>query len=184
LLTITASGLGFNVRWVLLPTLYGTATLPVVVASMFVVGRIERALGCGWACEIGGLIALLVVGAPLFGSLSLWLARVERLRGPALIDHLRHCAALYAGLAVLGYALASSHDTERYGLHWADGAALFLAGAYAASVDAAVLPATQGQHGPFYAPVEGLHSVCVARVVLRDLAVEGLLALRPNQCAT
>src|ERR671921_2831275 len=43
-----------------------------------------------------------------------------------------------------------------------------------------VLLAPQDQHGPFYAPVEGLHFVCVARVVLRDLAVEGLLPLRPQ----
>src|SRR5215212_8519859 len=38
----------------------------------------------------------------------------------------------------------------------------------------------QDQYGPFYAPVEGLHFVFLARVVVRDLALEGLLSLRPQ----
>ncbi len=46
---------------------------------------------------------------------------------------------LYAGLAVLGPALATGYGMPRWSLGWGLGVGLFLAGAYAASVDAVVV---------------------------------------------
>ncbi len=76
----------FSVRWVLLPTLYAAATLPVLIASVsasFVGGGAVWAFFCRFICGSGGLLALLLlIGAPVFGLLSLGIARVERLRPP------------------------------------------------------------------------------------------------------
>ena len=132
----------FGVRWLLLPTLYAAATMPVLIASVlasFVGGGAVWAFFCQLICGSSGLLALLLIGAPVFGLLSFGLARIERLRFPILLDHIRHCVVLYAGLVVLAPALATGYVMPRWGLGWGLGVALFLTGAYAASVDAVVL---------------------------------------------
>ncbi len=137
-----ASDLHFSVRWVLLPSLYAATTMPVLLASVsasFVGGGAMWAFFCRFICGSSGLLALLLIGTPVFGLLSLGIARVERLRVPTLRDHLRHCVVLYAGLVVLGPVLATGYGLPRWSLGWGLGVGLFLAGAYAASVDAVVL---------------------------------------------
>jgi hypothetical protein len=82
--------LNLNTRWVLLPLLYAVSVLPVLVVGVFVAAQVEPLLGCHFACEIGSLLTLLVVGAAAFVLLSFGLIRLERLRPPNLLDHLRH----------------------------------------------------------------------------------------------
>ena len=132
----------FGVRWVLLPTLYAVATVPVLIASVsasFVGGDAVWVFFCQFICGSSGLLALLLIGAPVFGLLSFGLARIERLRSPILLDHIRHCVVLYAGLVVLGPALATGYGLPRWGLGWGLGVGLFLTSAYAASVNAVVV---------------------------------------------
>ncbi len=137
-----ASDHHFSVRWVLLPALYAATTVPVLIASVlasFVGGGAVWAFFCRFICGSSGLLALLLIGAPVFGLLSIGLARVERLRAPTLRDHLRYCVVLYAGLVVLGPVLATGYGLPRWSLGWGLGVGLFLAGAYAVSVNAVVV---------------------------------------------
>lgn len=128
------------VRWGFFPALYAVSILPVLIVCLYVVARVERVLGCGWACEIGGLLALLVFGAPVFLLFSIGLAHLERLRPPSFFDHLRHGIMLYVIMAVLGYILVASYDMQGLdGAWWGLGVALFLLAAYANLLDALVV---------------------------------------------
>ncbi len=144
----------FSVRWVLLPSLYAAATVPMLVASVFLGGHVAWAFFCQWVCGTGGLLALPLFGTPIFALLSFGLTRVERLRSFALLDHLRHCVVIYAFLALLAPILASGYGLPRWSLGWGLGVGLSLVSAYAVLVDAAVVyvmrrrSAQVGSHRP------------------------------------
>jgi uncharacterized membrane protein len=131
---------GFNARWVFFPVLYAAGTLPVLAVGVFVADRVARtALGCHWCCEVAGLLALLVAGALVFVLSSMLLTRLERLRAPKALDHVRHCMWLYMGLVVLGITLVASYDTLGLSLGYGLGVALFFVAVYAILLNALVV---------------------------------------------
>lgn len=124
------------VRWVVLPILYATSILPVLLLSWFVVVPLtETVLGCP-ACDIGGLLGILILGGPTFGLLSLSLTRFEQLRNPGVLDHMRHSLLLYLSLSTLVAAqLIVNEELVTPGLAYAFGLVLFLITSYAVLVD-------------------------------------------------
>jgi hypothetical protein len=46
--------------------------------------------------DLGGGVSVLVIGGLIFVSLTLGVLRLERTALPGALDHLRHCALLYA----------------------------------------------------------------------------------------
>jgi uncharacterized membrane protein len=89
---------------------------------------------------IGLLLVFLGVVTLIFVLLGIGLARLERLRPPTARDHLRHCALLYVGMALLGPFIIVAYD-GRYccSLQWALAALLSLVAAYAVIVDAVTI---------------------------------------------
>ncbi len=91
-------------RWILSPTLYAASVPPLFLAGVLLVAiLVERTLGYVWV--FAGLLALLVIDGLVFGLLSVGLARLERLRLPGILDHLRHCASALCGYGAPGILL-------------------------------------------------------------------------------
>ena len=99
-------------RWVLqsliFPFLYFATMLPVVVGIAVAFSSIEyggflykyveplyRYDEAIAMIDVTGLATIFVIGGLIFGLCAWLLARLEGLRQPKLVDHLRHCAYLY-----------------------------------------------------------------------------------------
>jgi hypothetical protein len=139
------------------PFLYALGLFPVLVGTMSVVTFAERRLGF-WNDSPGIQLAdlttlryngdLLVVmtifllGGIVFGVLASVILRLERLHGPAIGDHLRHCTALYVILATLVVLLLATYENQAaHGVSLGYGVAvvaLFAIG-YAILIDALAL---------------------------------------------
>ncbi len=131
-------------RWILSPTLNAASVPPLFLAGVLLVAiLVERTLG--YVRVFAGLLALLVIDVLVFGLLSVGLARLERLRLPGILDHLRHCAMLYAGMVLLGSYLVYEElkPWPCCSLAWSMGALLFLVAAYAVVLNASVVYVTQ-----------------------------------------
>jgi hypothetical protein len=89
-----------------------------------------------------GAAATLVIGGVVFGLLALLLVRLERLRRPAIRDHLRHCTALYVILGILVILLLATYEDQAahgVSLGYAVAVVAFSTVGYAIAVDALVL---------------------------------------------
>lgn len=91
------------------------------------------------SCMVAEMVAALALIAPAFVLLSLGFVRLERLRHPGILDHMRHCAVLYTGLPFLGFALFTSYDEQRIPLEWGLGAASFGAAVWTILLNVVVL---------------------------------------------
>jgi magnesium-transporting ATPase (P-type) len=92
--------------------------------------------------DVVGAAATLVIGGLVFGLLALVLVRLERLRRPAIRDHLRHCAALYVILGTLLILLLATYENQAahgVSLGYAVAVVAFFTVGYAIAVDALVL---------------------------------------------
>ena len=89
---------------------------------------------------IGVAVPIMLVGGSVFGCLGWVLLRLEGLRQPKIVDHVRHCAILYALLVL---ALVGALWVFSSGLTPGPGAAVvfvvFVSAACAVSSDAVVL---------------------------------------------
>jgi len=63
----------------------------------------------GYVEVLGFFSGLLLIGSLALVMLCFGIARPEHLRSPGILDHLRHCALLYAGLVPLGSFVVSSY---------------------------------------------------------------------------
>lgn len=127
------------------PVLYALGCVPVFLGVFLSVALLENSL---WLGELTGLyyvgdlvaiVALFLIGGLVFGLLGVGALRIERLRRPAFLDHLRHCALIYAGLLFSGFILFISYESQAGGLGYAYGIATFAIGTYAVFVNALVL---------------------------------------------
>ena len=145
-----------NAVRVVAPFLYALGLFSVLVGTISVVTFAERRLGF-WndkpGIQLADLTALsyngdllvvttiLLLGGTVFGALALALPRVERLAAPTVLDHLRHCALLYALLCGLVFLLTVSYANQAaHGISLGYGAAVvvFLTAGYATLIDALV----------------------------------------------
>ncbi|MGF1470339.1 MAG: hypothetical protein ACFB50_01195 [Rubrobacteraceae bacterium] len=130
---------------IITPLLYAVSCAPVFLGILLSVALLENNL---WLSELTGLyyvgdlvavVAMFMIGGLVFGLLAAGIFRVERLQEPNFLDHLRHCALLYAGLLFSVFVLFISYESQAGGLGYAYGVAIFVIGAYAASIDALML---------------------------------------------
>jgi hypothetical protein len=107
------------------PFLYAAGFVMVMMGDVATVSFVERAIGFyerdggspnfttfRYNGDVIGAVATLLVGGAVFGLLALALVRLERLHEPAIRDHLRHCAALYAILGTR-QSCCSQHTRTR-----------------------------------------------------------------------
>ena len=109
-------------RYFVFPFFYFLSIGPVCIAVILVLTQIETTIGWrGYAPgivaddfttvyfngDVVGIVSLVLIGGPAFGLLSLGLVRLEGLRSPSLVDHLRQCALLYAFVGILGALFAA-----------------------------------------------------------------------------
>ncbi len=142
------------------PIFYALGCVPVFLGVVLSVALFENSL---WLGELTGLyyvgdlvavVAMFLIGGLVFGLLGVGALRLERLRRPAFLDHLRHCALLYVGLLFSGFVLFISYESQAGGLGYAYGIAVFASGVYAALVDALILSLSQRR--PNHAESEGV----------------------------
>jgi hypothetical protein len=131
-----------TVKWILSPALYAASLPPVLIAYLFVVVGVSGAFGNVLACVIG--VSLALGSGTVLVVLNLRFVRLEHSRPPGILDHLRHCTILYAGLVFLAFFLVP----ELVGpwcctLQWSFGAVLFLGAGYAVVLNALTLYATR-----------------------------------------
>lgn len=112
------------------PLLYAAVVVPMFIVGGFVAGKLSQVVDCYMifmafppdrpfffgSCLAGEALVGLAVVSPVFMLTSAGLVRMEGLRSPGILDHLRHCSLLYAGLPLLGWSLATSYDTLGQGL--------------------------------------------------------------------
>ena len=114
----------------------------VVLATSPAVVRLSEGLpGSSYLFENVTLlvILLLLFCALLLAVLDLTLYRLEQSQSPGLRDHARHCALLYAGIALVLVVLLAILDLEAGMLQYDLGLALCAVAAYGILVDAAVV---------------------------------------------
>jgi hypothetical protein len=127
------------------PLLYVAGFVPVFLGVFLSVALLENNL---WLSELTGLyyvgdlvavVAMLLIGGLVFGPLSAVILRLDNLRRPTFLDHLRHCALIYASLFLLLFVLVVSYELQAGGLGYGLGIVVFVIGAYAAFIDASIL---------------------------------------------
>lgn len=127
------------------PVFYALGCVPVFLGVFLLVALLENSLwlseltGLYYVGDLVGIVATFLIGGLVFGLLGIGILRLERLRRPAFLDHLRHCALIYAGLLFSGFILFISYESQAGGLGYAYGIAVFAIGAYAALVNALIL---------------------------------------------
>lgn len=125
-----------STKWILFSIIYAASLVPVIIAGMVVAGIVERFLGCGYACEVGGGLTLLVVGVVVFSLLTTLFIRSEHAEAPQSRDHLRLCSVVYAIMVILALYLIVDYAAARHSLGYGLAIALFLLAGYAAFVNA------------------------------------------------
>ncbi len=135
-------------RWALSPLLYAVGALSLFIIPIASLLSVERQVP-GNAGLVGTLLAFLGLVSLISVLLGIGLARLERLRPPTARDHLRHCALLYNGMALLGPYVIVAYD-GRYccSLQWALAALLSLVAAYTVIVDAVTMYALARRFRP------------------------------------
>jgi hypothetical protein len=129
------------------PLLYGAGCVSVfmtgvVLAASPAVVRLSEALpGSSYLFENVALpvVLLLLFCALLFAVLDLTLYRLEQSQSLGLRDHARHCALLYAGIALVLVVLLAILDLEAGMLQYDLGLVLCAVAAYGILVDAGVV---------------------------------------------
>ena len=106
------------------PFFYFVSVLPVGIAFVVVLTLTESYIGWrGYAPGFGaddfttvyfngdvvGIISLILIGGPAFGLLSLGLVRLDGVRCPSLVDHLRQRAYPYAFVGIPGALFATEY---------------------------------------------------------------------------
>jgi uncharacterized membrane protein YdjX (TVP38/TMEM64 family) len=128
------------------PFLYFASVVPVGVVAVltFVVNvRFNWYITLYFNGDISGIVALLVIGSPVFGVFSWVLVRLEGVPRPTPADHLRRCAFLYAFVGILGAMFATEYignliaDNPMYEMPKA--VVIWVVAGYAILVDALVL---------------------------------------------
>lgn len=141
-----------------MPFLYLASTIPVIISLIVVLTFVEYNIGFrGYEPGLGldgfttlyfdgdliGMVALVLIGGPVFGLCSWGVTKLERTRQPSITDHLRHCVFLYAFVVIVG----ASFVMELVGnfvsgdpMHEGPKAVIFLVAAgYAILIDALIL---------------------------------------------
>ncbi len=92
--------------------------------------------------DVAGVTAVLVIGGGVFGALACCIVWLEQLQTPTILDHLRHCALLYAVLWFLGIVLIVNYranygpDASGVADGYAVAAASFFVAGYATLLNA------------------------------------------------
>ena len=107
------------------PFLYAAGFVLVMIGDVVVVSFVERVFGFygqdggspnfttfRYNGDVVGAVATLAIGGVVFGLLALALVRLERLGGPTVGDHLRHCTALYVILGTLVILLLVTYENQ------------------------------------------------------------------------
>lgn len=127
------------------PVFYALGCVPVFLGVFLSVALLENSL---WLSELTGLyyvgdlvaiVTIFMTGGLVFGLLGVEALRLERLRRTAFLDHLRHCALIYAGSLFSGFILFISYESQVGGLGYAYGIAIFAIGGYAVLANALTL---------------------------------------------
>ena len=137
------------------PFLYAAGFVLVMIGDVAVLSFVERTTGFygqdggspdfttfRYNGDVVGAAATLVIGGVVFGLLALALVRLERLGGPTVGDHLRHCTALYVILGTLVILLLVTYENQAahgVSLGYAVAVVAFFAVGYAITIDALVL---------------------------------------------
>ena len=145
-----------NTVTVTAPFLYAAGFVLVMSGDVAVISFVERTIGfwndkrglqpadlitLPYNGDVVAAAATLVIGGVVFGVLASVLLRLERLHGPAIGDHLRHCTALYVILATLMVLLLATYEKAAHGMSLGYGVAVvaFFTIGYAILIDASVL---------------------------------------------
>lgn len=123
-------------KWVLSPLLYAAAAPVVFVASVAWFSFLQfRPLGRFEIFVV--LLGSVAAGSLALVLLTIGLVRLEHLRPPTTRDHLRHCAWLYAGMALLTAIIVVTYDNEYCcALQWTLALLLDALAVYAAGINA------------------------------------------------
>jgi hypothetical protein len=125
-------------KWAVLPVLYGTVALLVFVVPPILFERFAEPI-LGYVEVIGYLSGLLLISALALVMLCRGIARLEHLRSPGILDHLRHCALLYISLGPLASVVVSTYNSPSCCTQTMLAVILSLALVYAAGLDAIML---------------------------------------------
>lgn len=125
----------------LLPALMGVILSLIFIEYSWGFNRFNTLYANG---DLGGGVSLLVIGGLIFVPLTLGALRLERTARPGILDHLRHCALLYAVCVLLLAVLITAYEasmTSPFGLQlwYVAAAALFLMSSWAIALNAMVL---------------------------------------------
>lgn len=125
----------------LLPTLMGVIGSLIFIEYIWGFNRFNTLYANG---DIGGGASVLVIGGLIFIPLTLGVLRLERMARPGTLDHLRHCALLYATCVFLLAVLIMAYETSMtsaFGLQlwYVAAATLFLMSGWAILLNALVM---------------------------------------------
>lgn len=126
------------------PFAYAAALVPVAFVVFWLGGSISFVVGARFVPPVVYLVlAYLVVGGVIYGSLGWWLLLLEQLLRPTLGDHFRRCALLYLFVALLGPLLVIFVDIGDPGAGGSVAIIVLMAAGYAVLMDALVLLMTR-----------------------------------------
>ena len=125
-------------KWLVSPVLYGAVALLVFVVPPIMFERFVEPI-LGYVEVFGYLSGLLLICSLALVMLCRGIGRLEHLRSPGILDHLRHCALLYISLVPLGIFVVSTYNSPSCCTQTMIAVILSLALVYAAGLDAITL---------------------------------------------
>ena len=84
----------FGARRILSPILYAASVPTMFVLPFLLVPLLVGRPPMAW---VFGVLGFGLVGTSVFVVFNACLARIEHMKSPGILDHLRYCAILYAG---------------------------------------------------------------------------------------
>lgn len=123
---------------ILAPLVYAVSILPLAFAIFIGVRFADYYLGLPMPLTLA--VPILLIGIGGLGGLAWLLSRIEGLRRPRIVDHVRHCAIPYAVLVfMLVQALRVLSDLRPGGAAAAAGSVVFISVGCAVTTNALVL---------------------------------------------
>ena len=122
-------------KWLASPVLYAAGALLVFVVPSILFERFVEPI-LGYVEVFGYLSGLLLINSLALVMLCRGIARLEHLRSPGILDHVRHCALLYISLGSLGSVVVSTYNSPSCCTQTMLAVILSLALVYAAGLDA------------------------------------------------
>ena len=127
----------FGARRILSPILYAASVPTMFVLSFLLIPLLVGRPPMVW---VFGVLGFGLVGTSVFVVFNACLAHIEHMKSPGILDHLRYCAILYAGLVPLGFFTITGYN-GRYcrALQWTLGATLLPVATYAIVLNALIV---------------------------------------------